>query len=147
VLFVGFVLAPIFVAAYYSLNARDGFGPLSWVGLHNYSHALSDPVFQRTVVHNLIIVALTLVVQLPLSLAIATLLNRRTRGRALLRLVVFAPYVLSEAITAVLWLLMLQPGGFVDELMRAVGLGGLVQQWLADGGIVLYSLFAVITWK
>jgi raffinose/stachyose/melibiose transport system permease protein len=65
----------------------------------------------------------------------------------LLRLVVFAPYVLSEAITAVVWLLILQPGGFADEILKAVGLDGLVHAWLADRGIVLYTLFVVITWK
>jgi raffinose/stachyose/melibiose transport system permease protein len=64
-----------------------------------------------------------------------------------LRLVVFAPYVLAEATTAVIWLLLLQPNGFVDALLRSAGLGGLVHQWLADTGIVLYTLFAVITWK
>jgi raffinose/stachyose/melibiose transport system permease protein len=55
--------------------------------------------------------------------------------------------VLSEATTAVLWLLILQPGGFVDQVMRAAGLGGLVHPWLADPSIVLYTLFAVVTWK
>ncbi len=62
-------------------------------------------------------------------------------------MVVFAPYVLSEAVTAVIWLLMLQPGGFVDQVLRGAGLGWLVQQWLADPAIVLYTLFVVITWK
>jgi len=147
VLFVTFVLAPIVVAAYYSLHSWNGFGPLQWAGLANYRQALSDSVFQHAVLHNLIFVVLTLVVQMPVSIGLALLLNRRIRGRGLLRLVVFAPYVLSEAITAVIWLLMLQPGGFVDGMLKAVGLGGLVHQWLADGSIVLYVLFVVITWK
>jgi raffinose/stachyose/melibiose transport system permease protein len=147
VLFVGFVLAPIAVAAYYSLHEWNGFGPLHWVGLQNYRKALSDPVFQHAVLHNLFFAAMTLVIQLPLAVGVALLLNRKIRGRALLRLVVFAPYVLSEAIAAVIWLLILQPGGFADSLLKAVGLGHLVHDWLADGGIVLWTLFAVITWK
>jgi raffinose/stachyose/melibiose transport system permease protein len=98
-------------------------------------------------VHNLVIAGLSVALQLPLSIGLALLLNRKLRGRAFMRLVVFAPYVLSEAITAVIWLLLLQPGGFVDESFRAVGLGGLVHQWLADTHIVLYTLFVVITWK
>jgi raffinose/stachyose/melibiose transport system permease protein len=144
---VGFVLAPIAVAAYYSLHSWNGFGPLQWVGLENYKQALSDPVFQGALKHNLIFAGLSVVLQLPLSIGIALLLNRSIRGRAFLRLVVFAPYVLSEATTAVIWLLILQPGGFADETLKAVGLGGLVHQWLADGSIVLYVLFLVITWK
>jgi raffinose/stachyose/melibiose transport system permease protein len=59
----------------------------------------------------------------------------------------FAPYVLSEAITAVIFLQILQPGGLVDATLNAVGLGGLVQLWLADLNIVFYTLFVVITWK
>jgi raffinose/stachyose/melibiose transport system permease protein len=144
---VGFVLAPICVAAYYSLHAWDGFGALEPVGLANYSKVLSDEVFRGAVVHNLIIVALSLLLQLPLSIALALLLNRRLRGRGFLRLVVFAPYVLSEAITAVIWLLLLQPDGFIDAVLRAAGLGALVHEWLADSSIVLYALFAVVTWK
>ncbi len=147
-LFVGFVLVPIAIAVYYSLYKWTGFGPLDqFVGLRNYRRALTNPVFQQAIVHNLIIAGLSLVVQLPLSIALALLLNRRLRGRAFLRLVVFAPYVLSEAITAVIWLLILQPDGFADQVLRAVGLGGQIHQWLADSHLVLYTLFVVITWK
>jgi raffinose/stachyose/melibiose transport system permease protein len=148
VLFIGFVLAPIGIAVYYSLYNWSGFGPLSdFTGLHNYSLALSDPVFRSAVTHNITIAVLSVVIQLPISIGLALLLNRRMRGRALLRLVVFAPYVLSEATTAVIWLLMLQPGGFVDEFLSAVGLGGFIHLWLADLNIVLYTMFVVLTWK
>lgn len=148
VLFLGFVLAPIAVAAYYSLYNWSGFGPLTdYVGLGNYRKALSDPVFQHAIGHNLIIAGLSLVLQLPLAIALAMLLNRKLRGRTFLRLVVFAPYVVSEATTAVIWLLMLQPDGFVDKVMKAVGLGSVVQLWLANTHLVLYTLFVVITWK
>ncbi len=148
VLFLGFVLAPIGVAAYDSFYDWNGFGPLNhFVGIQNYHDAITGHVFQQSVVHNLIIAGLSVALQLPLSIGLALLLNRNLRGRAFLRLVVFAPYVLSEAITAVIWLLLLQPGGFADQSLRAVGLGSLVQQWLADTHIVLYTLFVVATWK
>jgi raffinose/stachyose/melibiose transport system permease protein len=148
VLFAGFVLAPIGLAAYYSVYEWNGFGPLdTFVGLRNYWLALTGPVFQQAIVHNVIFAVLSLVVQLPISIALALLLNRKLRGRVFLRLVVFAPYVLAEATTAVIWLLMLQPNGFVDQLIKSVGLGGLVHQWLADPSVVLYTLFVVITWK
>jgi raffinose/stachyose/melibiose transport system permease protein len=65
----------------------------------------------------------------------------------LLRVIFFTPYILSEAITAVVFLQILQPNGLVDEALRSVGLGGLVQLWLADLGLVFYTLFVVITWK
>lgn len=147
-LFCGFVLLPIGIAVYYSLYDWTGFGSLSqFIGLQNYGLVLTGSVFQHSILHNVIIVVLSIVVQLPLSIGLALLLNRRLRGRAFLRLVIFAPYVLSEAITAVIWLLMLQPNGFVDQVFRAVGLGGVIHLWLANTSIVLYTLFVVITWK
>lgn len=147
-LFGVFVLAPMGIAAFYSAYDWNGFGPLDdFVGVRNYTDALTGEVFQSAFRHNVVIAVLSLVVQLPLSIGLAMLLNRDLKGRAVLRAVVFAPYVLSEAITAVIWLLMLQPDGFVDQVLRAAGLGGLVRQWLADPAVVLYTLFAVITWK
>jgi len=147
-LFVTFVFLPLVAAAYYSLFDWNGFGPLvDFVGLDNYTKALGDPLFQGAISHNLFIVIASLVVQLPLSIALALLLNGKIKGRTALRLLVFAPYVLSEAVTAVIWLSLLQPNGVVDGLLEGAGLGGLVQLWLADQNIVMLTLFAVITWK
>jgi raffinose/stachyose/melibiose transport system permease protein len=146
-MFVGFVLAPVVAAVYYSFFKWTGFSPRISNGVGNYTRALNDTVFLHGILHNLIIAALSVALQLPLSLGVALLLNRRMHGRTFLRLVVFAPYVLSEATTAVVWLLMLQPDGLVDHTFKAVGMGGLIHQWLADTHIVLYTLFVVLTWK
>src|SRR5262249_19564211 len=83
----------------------------------------------------------------PLPVALPCRRPRRVRGRSFLRLAVFAPYVLSEAVTAVMWSLLLQPAGLADQVLKFAGLGGLVKLWLADTSIVLYTAFAVLTWK
>jgi raffinose/stachyose/melibiose transport system permease protein len=148
ILYVVFVLLPIVLAAYYSFYHWNGLDPLNdFIGLDNYRRAFQDEAFRKAITHNGIIVALSLGLQGPLALGIALLLNRRLRGRAALRLVIFAPYVLSEAITAVIWLLMLQPDGLVDKALRSAGLASLVHLWLADVKLVLYTMFVVITWK
>ncbi|MBS2963380.1 sugar ABC transporter permease [Actinocrinis puniceicyclus] len=147
VLFTAFVLAPMALAAYYSFYNWNGYGALTSAGLSNYTSAIRGANFQHSVGHNLIIVGLSLIIQLPLSIGLAMLLNRRIKGRAFLRLVVFAPYVLSEAITAVVWYQMLQPNGFVDQVLVSLGLGSQVHDWLGSTSLVLYTLFVVITWK
>jgi raffinose/stachyose/melibiose transport system permease protein len=147
-LYAIFLIVPVVQAVRYSFYAWNGLGALTdYVGLHNYREAFSDPAFRRAMEHNGILVALSLVLQLPLALGVALLLNRRLRGRRFLRLLFFTPYVLSEAITAVIFLQILQPNGLVDEALKSVGLGALVQLWLADLGLVFYTLFVVITWK
>lgn len=147
-LFVVFVIVPIVLAAYYSLYHWSGLGNVrEFVGFDNYVLAFQDDVFQKAIVHNFTIVVLSVVLQMPVGLALALMLNRKLRGRGVLRLVFFAPYVLSEVITAIIWLLMLQPDGLVDVVLRALHLSGLVHLWLADTRIVLYTMFVVITWK
>ncbi|MBV9380681.1 MAG: sugar ABC transporter permease [Streptosporangiaceae bacterium] len=148
VLFIGFVIVPMVFAAWYSLYNWSGYGPLTdFIGVQNYRGVLTGPVFHQALTHNVIIAVLSVVIQLPVSIALALLLNRRMRGQTAMRLAVFTPYVLSEATAAVMWLLLLQPSGFVNALLNGVGLGGLVHQWLASTSLVLYMLFVVITWK
>jgi len=147
-LFIGFVIVPMLFAVWYSLYNWDGFGPLAdFIGLRNYGDVLTGSVFHQALLHNVIIAVLSVVIQLPISIGLAILLNRRMRGRSFLRLAVFTPYVLSEATAAVMWLMLLAHGGPVDALLKSAGLGGLVHFWLASTSLVLYSLFFVITWK
>ena len=147
-LFVLFVFVPLITAGYYSLFNWNGFGPLTkFVGLANYLKILGDPLFQKGISNSLFIATLSVLIQLPLSIALALLLNGKMRGRSVLRLLVFTPYVLSEAITAVVWLILLQPDGGLDALLRAMGLGSLIQLWLGDPNMVMWTLFGVCTWK
>jgi raffinose/stachyose/melibiose transport system permease protein len=148
ILFVGFVLIPIGIAAYYSLFNWSGYGPLNdYIGFKNYSYAFKDPAFIQSIEHTLYLTVASVAIQGPLAIAIALLLNRKFFGRTFLRTVVFAPYVLPPAVTGVMWSLILQPGGFADQLFKAFGLGGLVQLWLANVHVVLFTVFAVLTWQ
>jgi len=143
-----FVLLPIVQAAWYSLYDWNGLTPLTdFVGLENYTKALNDSVFQNAVWHNVLIVFLSLTVQIPFALWLALLLNRRFPGRTILRVLFFAPFVLSEAITGIVFQLLLYPGGLLDRSLGTAGLGFLTHEWLADRSIVMLTMFVVISWK
>jgi raffinose/stachyose/melibiose transport system permease protein len=147
-LYLLFVLFPIVQAAYYSLYKWNGLQPLTdFIGLKNYVTAINSDAFVTAVSNNLLIIVLSLAIQIPFSLSLAVLLNRRFPGRAVFRLIFFLPYVLSEAITGIVFTLLLQPGALVDSGLNGVGLGGLVQDWLGDTGIVMITLFIIISWK
>ncbi len=147
-LFAVFVVVPIVQAVRYSAFSWNGLGPLdNFVGLANYARALQDEVFTDAVVHNLTIVVLSILIQLPLGLGVALLLNREMWGRTAMRIIIFVPYVLAEVVAGVVWFMLLQPNGPVDAALEAVGLGGLVQVWLGDPDIALYTVMVVLTWK
>jgi raffinose/stachyose/melibiose transport system permease protein len=109
--------------------------------------ALSNAAFTTALANNLLIIVLSLTIQIPFSLSLAVLLNRRFPGRAIFRLLFFLPYVLSEAITGIVFSRLLQPGALVDSSLNLVGFGGFIQDWLGDTSFVMITLFVIISWK
>ncbi|MGN9761446.1 carbohydrate ABC transporter permease [Streptomyces sp. SD31] len=149
VLFLVLVVLPILFALYAAFFRWGGFGmPSDYIGTDNFTRLFEDPVFLGDLWRCLLLVALSVAVQLPFALAMAVLLNQRLRGRAVYRMLFFAPYVLSEAITGVLFSMIFAPDdGFADHLLGYVGLDGLGGEWFADPSTVMATLFLVMTWK
>jgi raffinose/stachyose/melibiose transport system permease protein len=143
------VLLPIVQAMYTSLFRWNGLGPLTnFTGLANYTRALSDRVFIGALGHNLQLVVLSLIIQLPLSLGLALLVRGIVRGRAVFRTIFFLPFVLSEVITGLIWNFIFRPeAGLVNTVLQAVAPGIGQTALLANPNTVLYALFVVITWK
>jgi len=150
IVFVGFVIAPMVVAAYSGFFNWNGYGtPTNSVGFGNYHEVVTDPKFFKALKNNLFIVVMSLVLQGPLAILVALLLNRKMRLRGTMRVLLFVPYVLSEAIVGVGWRLMLgtgKTGGALNALLRGVGLGSLQHYWLNTGSAI-WVLLLLCTWK
>jgi raffinose/stachyose/melibiose transport system permease protein len=150
VVFLTFVVYPILQSVYYSLFNWKGFGPaVDFVGLSNYVSILSDQIFMKAVGNGFLIVALSLVIQLPMSLALALMVGRDLPGRAFFRTIFFMPYVISEVITAIMWLGLYNPDperGFFNALLVLIP-GVKAQAWLGNTSQVMACLFVVLTWK
>ncbi|MCX5371373.1 sugar ABC transporter permease [Streptomyces sp. NBC_00015] len=149
VLFGTLVLLPMLFALYASFFRWGGFGmPDDYIGGDNFTRLFQDPVFLGDLWRCLLLVGLSLVLQLPFALALAVALNQKIRGRAVYRMLFFAPYILSEAITGVLFSMIFAPDdGLADHVLGAIGLDGVGGQWFADPSTVMATLFLVMTWK
>jgi raffinose/stachyose/melibiose transport system permease protein len=150
ILFLIFVIFPIFQSIYYSMFNWKGFGPaVDFVGLQNFVRILSDKVFLIALKNGLLIIVFSLVLQLPLSMLLAVLVGRDLPGQAFFRTIFFMPYVLSEVVTAISWLFLFNPDpsrGFLNALLVNV-FGAQAQAWLGNPSIVLPSIFVALTWK
>ncbi|HWR85343.1 MAG TPA: sugar ABC transporter permease [Rhodoglobus sp.] len=148
IVYAVFVLLPVALAAVYSFFNWNGLSQLDrFIGFDNYARAIGDPVFISAIGHNIAIVALSLVVQGPLAIGIALLLNRPLRGRTFIRTLIFVPYVLSEVVAGLAFRLLLPPDGPFDGILTALGWAGDKPNWLADPAIAFWTLFVVLTWK
>jgi raffinose/stachyose/melibiose transport system permease protein len=148
-LFLVFVVYPILQSVYYSLFNWKGFGPaVDFVGVENFKNILTDKVFLKALKNGFLIIVFSLAFQLPLSLMLAVLVGRDLPGRVFFRTIFFMPYVLSEVITALMWLFIYNPDperGFVNAVM--VFFGGEAHTWLAKPELVMASIFVALTWK
>jgi multiple sugar transport system permease protein/raffinose/stachyose/melibiose transport system permease protein len=148
VVFVTFVIVPVLMAGYYGFFEWSGYGvPTEFVGLRNYELIFTDAKFLEAMSHNGFILVMSLILQGPLAVGIALLLNRKIRGRSLIRVLIFVPYVISEVIVAIGFSLMLHPTGAVNDVLERIGLGGLAMDWLADPDVAIWSLMLILVWK
>ncbi|UAJ80380.1 sugar ABC transporter permease [Leifsonia sp. ZF2019] len=146
--FLAFVIFPVVMAAYYGFYRWAGYGPpTDFVGLQNYVVILTDPAFLQALGHNAFIVVMSLVLQGPIAILLALLLNRRMRGQSLIRVLIFVPYVISEVVVGTGWSLMLQTNGALNGALENLGLGALAHDWLSDPNIAIWTLMGILTWK
>ena len=147
-MFLTFVILPVGLAAYYGFYRWKGFGPpTNFVGPDNYVTILQDGSFRAALWHNALIVVLSLVLQGPIALGFALLLNQKIRGQSIIRVLIFVPYVIAEVIAGTAWSLMLASGGAVNGMLESLGLGSLRQDWLSDPTLAIWTLGLILTWK
>ena len=148
VVFVGFVIFPVIMAGYYGFFRWKGYGPATdFVGLENYLIIFQDSAFHDVLRHNGFILVLSLVIQGPIAVILALLLNQKIRGRSLIRVLIFVPYIISEVIVGIGWSLMLQTSGSVNGFLDNVGLGQFKADWLSDPKLAIWTLMVIISWK
>ena len=146
-LFTLFVVLPVGEAAWYSGFNWNGFGsPTNWIGLDNYRFVFDNRAFGTAFKNNLLIIAVSLVIQLPLALSLAIILADRFRGSVALRMVFFLPYILAEIATGLIF-------SFVYDgdygLLAAIykSFGAEAPHLLASPQTAFAAILLVVVWK
>ncbi|MDV7242472.1 MULTISPECIES: sugar ABC transporter permease [Rhodococcus] len=143
-----FVLRPLLTTIWYSLYNWDGISVGSWVGLGNYRRVLTDPQLLSSIGHAFFLIAFFTVLPVIGGLLVAALLQEiRIRGLGTLtRTMLFLPQIIPGAAAAVAWVWMFSSNGTVNQLLSAVGLGGLTRSWLGDFDWALPAVGIIGTW-
>ncbi len=109
ILFAIFTAYPIGRSLLLSVQQTFGPGTTVGVGLDNYRAISQDPLFWRALFNTTVFTLGSVFIQLPLSLALAMLLNRPgLRGRAFFRLIFFAPSLVGLVFVAMIFSLVLE---------------------------------------
>jgi multiple sugar transport system permease protein len=138
---VTFLLLPILVVLWLSLQRWDLLGPIHYAGLGNWRSVLTDPTFGNSLVVTLVFVAIVVPVQTVLGLAVGAMLARELPGSGAFRTLYVLPWICAPLAIAVLWRWVLAP---TDGAISTV-LGHQVD-WLSDPGLALPVVSAVVVW-
>jgi multiple sugar transport system permease protein/raffinose/stachyose/melibiose transport system permease protein len=147
--FTVFVIYPLIPEVVISFQKHNGFRSDGFVGLANYQEVLSSKSFGKSGVNTLIVVLMSTVLALPLSLALAFLLNSQGQGtRRLFKAFGMFPAILSVTVIAQMWLAIYEPQwGLLNSAFKALGLADWGRAWLTDRDTVIYSIAVAFLWQ
>lgn len=146
-LYLLFVIAPGLHTVWLSMFDWDGVTVGTWTGLDNYAAVLHNPLLRGAVVHAFVLVVFFSFVPIAVGLLMAALLGRaRRRGMTPFRVLFFLPQVVPMVAVGITWRWMYTDDGAVNQILRAVGLGGITQAWLGSFQLALPAVGIVGTW-
>lgn len=120
-IYAAVIVIPIFYSLGLSFTEWSGFGAPEFVGFDNYTTIFSDPVFLHGLRNNLLIVAVSVLGQIPIGFVLAYVLYRRmVKGRDFFETMIFLPITISAVVVAILWDRIFSPWGLFTALVRDI---------------------------
>jgi ABC-type sugar transport system permease subunit len=142
-----FVIFPALHTFWISLYDWDGVTLATWVGFDNYQRVFSDPLLRSSILHALILILFFAVLPIVLGLVLTAILSRhRRRGMGAFRVIFFLPQIVPLVAVGITWRWMYADDGAVNQILRAIGLGGVTQAWLGSFTLALVAVGLVGTW-
>jgi len=141
-----FFFWPALQALWYSFQLQDPFGESTeFAGLTNFEALVHDGAylasFQTTALFSVLVATLGIAI----SLGLAVLAHRVTRGTMVYRTLLIWPYAVAPAVAGVLWAFMFAPSiGVVSYVLRQLGVDW---NWVLRGDQAMLLVVMAATWK
>ena len=126
---------------YYTLTNRT-----VWIGFANYSKLAHDPAFWQAALNTLVFVVGTIPFTMAFALFFATILTRVERFQHFYRSALFLPSVTSLVVIALIYTNLYASGGYINLLLRMVGMLGPKNGWLLTPNLALPAIMAMDIW-
>ena len=149
---IGFVLfsyVPILYILRYAFTDYNGYSAPNFTGFHNFVRIFTaEPDFWISIVNTFILSFCKLLVEIPLALLLAVLLNKKLKGIGFFRVTLFMPAVISAAIIGLIFsLLFASFNGTVNTMLQNLGLIGRPINWFGTKGSAMLVLGIASVWQ
>jgi lactose/L-arabinose transport system permease protein len=142
-----FMLYPILSSLYYVTRKWKGMSN-TFVGLGNFARMAQDKIFQLALGHNFLFMFTQIPLMIFLALILAVILNqgiKRLRGS--FRVIFFLPCVTSLVAYSVLFRILLQSNGLLNNIMMNAHLIASPIGWLNDPFWAQTTIILALTWR
>ena len=143
-----FWIFPVFLGFYISFTNWNGIVNLAdaqFTGFKNYVNLLYDSILRVSVLNNIKYGIITLIVVPVAAFAVAYLVENFTRKKSFWRTVTYLPAMIPTIVTVFLWKWIYNPQyGILNEILKAVGLGGLATGWITTTTIWRLKKYSAI---
>ncbi|MBP5465080.1 MAG: sugar ABC transporter permease [Treponema sp.] len=120
----------------------------TFVGLSNYIKILSSPDFWNSMKATTIFTLGCFIPLVVVCLLLAVFISTRSKGQRLFQMILYSPAVLSSVVIALIWMILLDPRGLMNQFMNMLmGTSGVDFKWLSDGTMVRFSTILIYFWK
>ncbi len=145
-LLLGIVVYPWLTGIYQSFtNFHLAHSTYRFTGLQNYIRFFSSAQGLQMIRVTFLYTFLVIVIELPLGIGVALLLNKKIFGINILRTLLVIPLVMPPVVSGLMWKMMMRPGSGVFNYL--LGLTGLPNfPWLTGKHSALFSIALIDTW-
>ena len=150
ILFVlAFTFYPFIQMVLVSFNSWSLITPPKYIGIDNYTRALSDRQFWVSLTYSLQYTILITPILMVGGYLVALLVTRNTLARRVTRTVVFIPVVIGLGVSSLLWYWLFNPTfGLINRALMDIGLIEKPIIWLGtDAWLSTWAIIASISWK
>ena len=143
------IFYPIFYSVYLSFNNYILIKPkeIRFIGLQNYFKLINDEVFRISLWKSVVWTFWVISMELLLGLIGAWLLNRRFKGRDIVRAVILLPWVFPSVLTGLMWVWMLDDTyGVINDVLYRLSIIDSFVPWMAQSGTALYGVIITQIW-
>jgi ABC-type sugar transport system permease subunit len=141
-----FLLIPMAVSLWWSLNDYTGLSAAKFVGLNNYIKLITDDkIFSRGLVNTTLFVLLGMSIGPSLGLLTALMLNQNVRFRSLFRTAYYLPVMTSLVVVSTIWVMLYNQNGLFNTVLENLGLQRV--GWLSNPHVALVSVVIASIWQ
>lgn len=143
-----FTIGPMLFSLLLAFSKWDiitGVKSIEWVGLDNFRAIFQDDLFYQSLKVTFVFALVSVPLYQILSLLAAMLLNMRSRGMKLFRLIYFMPSVIPAVAVSMMWVMIFNPEyGILNQALALFGIQG--PAWLQDPSYALGALIVMGIW-